>query len=80
MFVYHMDPLQPYFVLNTGVYHKFIPVNSPVAHFYQFTYTEKNPVVSGVVPDGAVDLILDTGSGLATISGPVESVERSPFL
>lgn len=48
MFVYHMDPLQPYFVLNTGVYHKFIPVNSPVAHFYQFTYTEKNPVVSGV--------------------------------
>lgn len=79
MMLSQIDPLQPYFVLNTKLYRKLIPEKSPVAHFYQFTYNEKNSLIDGVVPDGAIDLIFDTDSGCATVSGSVESVRKSPF-
>lgn len=47
MFVYHMDPLQPYFVLNTGVYHKFIPVESHVCTMF----TINNDAVCRIYPN-----------------------------
>ena len=74
-----IDPLQPYFVLNTKLYRKYVPINSPVAHFYQFTYTEENPVINGAVPDGATDMIFDTDSGIAMLSGSVESIMETTF-
>lgn len=79
MLIYEIDPLQPYFVLNTQIYYKINPVNSPIAHFYQFTCTEDNPIVNGVVPDGATDFIFDISNGEAVVSGSVESVIRTPF-
>lgn len=75
-----VDPLQPYFVLSTNLYRKLIPRDSPVAHFYQFTYTEENSGVNGVVPDGAIDLILDIQTGAATLSGSVKCATDAPFL
>ena len=79
MTINQIDPLQPYFVLNTRLYKKMIPEHSPVAHFYQFTYTEQNPVINGVVPDGAVDMIFDTDDGSALVSGSVKSVIETMF-
>lgn len=79
MIINGIDPLQPYFVLNTRLYWKMRLVNSPVAHFYQFTCTEKNPVINGVVPDGAVDVIVDTDTGWSSVSGSVKSVIEAPF-
>ena len=72
-------PLQPYFVLNTRFYRKMIPEHSPAAHFYQFTYTEQNPVINGVVPDGAVDMTFDTNDGSALVSGSVRHVIETMF-
>ena len=74
-----IDPIQPYFVLNTETYHKLIPTDSPIAHFYQFTYTEENPVINGVVPDGAIDMIFDIDGGTANVSGSVESIIETMF-
>lgn len=69
-----IDPIQPYFVLNTKFYHKSIPSNMPVAHFYEFCYTEQNPVINGAVPDGTTDIIFDITNGDATVSGSVKNV------
>ena len=75
-----VDPLQPYFVLSTNRYRKLIPTDSPIAHFYQFTYTEENASVNGVVPDGAIDLILDIQTGEAALFGSVVRAKESPLL
>lgn len=80
MSINNIDPIQPYFVLNTKLYRKQMLTSSPVAHFYQFSYTEQNPVINGVVPDGTIDVIFDTGNCCAAISGSVESVTESYFV
>lgn len=79
MSVHNIDPLQPYFVLNTKFYQKQLLEHSHVAHFYQFSYTEENSVLNCAVPDGTVDIIFDTDSGCATISGSAQSAVDTFF-
>lgn len=79
MRILKIDPIQPYFVLNTRAYHKLMSVDSPIAHFYQFTYTENNPVINGVVPDGAIDMIFDINSETANLSGSVLQTAKTVF-
>jgi len=74
-----IDPIQPYFVLNTGSYYKLFSSAPQIAHFYQFTYTEDNPVMNGAVPDGAIDMIFDISVCSACIVGSSVCVTETVF-
>lgn len=79
MLIKRIYPIQPYFVLNTETYHKLFSKAPQIAHFYQFTYTEDNPVINGAVPDGAIDIIFDIDGCSAYVSGSAINVTETMF-
>lgn len=68
-----LHPIQPYFVMQSDVYHKHVAHGPGIAHFYQFEFSEREEMGRAVMPDGAVDIIFSNleGNPTAKVCGPV---------
>lgn len=69
---FSVDPIQPFWVLNSEKYYKKTSRVPAIAHFYKFQ-GQSGISTSYAVPDGAVDIIIECGPDdvSARICGPV---------
>lgn len=80
MAAFPVDPIQPFWVLNSDKYYKKTSKIPAIAHFYKFQ-GQSGITTSYAVPDGAIDIIIECGPDdvNARICGPVGSSSLSGF-
>lgn len=77
-----LAPKQPFFVMCTAHYYKYVVMNYGISHFYSFIPTSNMNNVVSIVPDGCIDMIFkcDCDNPQAYIYGTVLKYGTSNFI